>query len=146
VSLGPVTVLQKRRMDELKAQTPENVRTDLRCPDCGGLLVLRVGRYGRFYGCPKFPKCWGSWSSDDNGNPVGQPTGKINKERRKQKQAERARYLLKKLAAEHSYLKIAQEALQNVDRMDIQTSQIVLGILQGSIPTNRWERLTSEIF
>ena len=28
-----------------------------RCPRCGGNLVLREGRYGRFYGCSNYPKC-----------------------------------------------------------------------------------------
>ena len=27
------------------------------CPKCGGNLVLREGRYGRFYGCSNYPKC-----------------------------------------------------------------------------------------
>lgn len=27
------------------------------CPQCGGQLVLRNGRYGSFYGCSNFPKC-----------------------------------------------------------------------------------------
>ncbi len=27
------------------------------CPQCGGLLVLREGRYGSFYGCSNYPKC-----------------------------------------------------------------------------------------
>ena len=28
-----------------------------KCPRCGGKLVLRNGRYGRFYGCSNYPKC-----------------------------------------------------------------------------------------
>lgn len=28
-----------------------------RCPRCGGKLILREGRYGRFYGCSNYPKC-----------------------------------------------------------------------------------------
>lgn len=28
-----------------------------RCPRCGGSLVLRNGRYGRFYGCSNYPNC-----------------------------------------------------------------------------------------
>lgn len=28
-----------------------------RCPRCGGSLVLRNGRYGRFYGCSNYPEC-----------------------------------------------------------------------------------------
>lgn len=27
------------------------------CPQCGGQLVLRQGRYGSFYGCSNYPKC-----------------------------------------------------------------------------------------
>lgn len=27
------------------------------CPKCGGTLVLRNGKYGRFYGCSNYPKC-----------------------------------------------------------------------------------------
>ena len=27
------------------------------CPKCGGNLVLRNGRYGRFYGCSNYPSC-----------------------------------------------------------------------------------------
>ena len=28
-----------------------------KCPHCGGNLVLRNGRYGRFYGCSNYPQC-----------------------------------------------------------------------------------------
>jgi len=27
------------------------------CPDCGGILTLRNGRKGKFYGCSNYPKC-----------------------------------------------------------------------------------------
>ena len=27
------------------------------CPNCGGRLILREGKYGRFYGCSNYPKC-----------------------------------------------------------------------------------------
>lgn len=27
------------------------------CPECGGTLVLRNGRYGNFYGCSNYPRC-----------------------------------------------------------------------------------------
>ncbi len=27
------------------------------CPRCGGVLVERRGKYGRFYGCSNYPKC-----------------------------------------------------------------------------------------
>lgn len=28
-----------------------------RCPECGGSLILRVGKYGNFYGCSNYPYC-----------------------------------------------------------------------------------------
>jgi len=28
-----------------------------RCPRCGGKLVLRDGKYGKFYGCSNYPRC-----------------------------------------------------------------------------------------
>ena len=27
------------------------------CPRCGGTLMLRQGKYGKFYGCSNYPKC-----------------------------------------------------------------------------------------
>jgi ssDNA-binding Zn-finger/Zn-ribbon topoisomerase 1 len=30
------------------------------CPQCGGPTVLRVGKFGKFYGCTSFPECKGS--------------------------------------------------------------------------------------
>jgi len=36
---------------------PEPIDTDVRCPQCGGKMVLRMGRTGRFLGCSQYPKC-----------------------------------------------------------------------------------------
>jgi len=33
------------------------ISTDEICPDCGGKLVLKKGRYGDFLGCENYPKC-----------------------------------------------------------------------------------------
>lgn len=30
---------------------------DLECPSCGGILCLRKGKFGAFYGCVNFPSC-----------------------------------------------------------------------------------------
>ena len=35
----------------------DNTVASGRCPRCGGKLILRDGRYGRFYGCSNYPKC-----------------------------------------------------------------------------------------
>lgn len=31
--------------------------TDKICPKCGSNLVIKLGRFGKFYACPKFPEC-----------------------------------------------------------------------------------------
>lgn len=30
------------------------------CPDCGGGMVIKTGKYGSFWGCPEYPKCRGT--------------------------------------------------------------------------------------
>jgi DNA topoisomerase-1 len=37
---------------ELKAET-----TDIPCSKCGRMMVVKMGRYGRFLACPGFPEC-----------------------------------------------------------------------------------------
>ncbi|MDP3003994.1 MAG: type I DNA topoisomerase [Candidatus Azambacteria bacterium] len=32
-------------------------KTELKCPECGKDLVIRMSRYGKFYACSGFPKC-----------------------------------------------------------------------------------------
>jgi len=36
------------------------VSSDKTCPKCGSKMILRKGRYGKFYGCSKFPYCRGT--------------------------------------------------------------------------------------
>ncbi len=31
------------------------------CPQCGGKLIIRNGKYGSFYGCSNYPKCRYTW-------------------------------------------------------------------------------------
>ena len=40
----------------VKAAKEERLRNG-KCPRCGGDLVLRNGKYGKFYGCSNYPKC-----------------------------------------------------------------------------------------
>lgn len=42
---------------EVREQIPS---LDVRCPKCGGEMILRKGSYGSFYGCSQFPKCNGT--------------------------------------------------------------------------------------
>jgi DNA topoisomerase-1 len=34
-------------------------KSDEKCPECGGEMIVRVGRYGKFLSCAKFPECKG---------------------------------------------------------------------------------------
>ena len=40
--------------DRVKIKAEE---TGEKCPDCGGKLVIRFGRFGKFLACDSFPKC-----------------------------------------------------------------------------------------
>jgi DNA topoisomerase-1 len=44
----------KEAMPEVKAE-PEML--DRRCPECGGQLIVRYGRFGKFVGCANYPAC-----------------------------------------------------------------------------------------
>lgn len=49
----------------------------MKCPKCGGNLVLKKGRYGEFYGCSNFPTCKYSEGADrppPGANPI---TGEV---------------------------------------------------------------------
>lgn len=48
--------------DKTKPYNPEIVGT---CPECGGQLIKRSGRYGDFIGCKGFPKCRFTCSVDE---------------------------------------------------------------------------------
>ena len=37
--------------------TDDDGENSLVCPDCGGKLEKREGKYGAFLGCTNFPKC-----------------------------------------------------------------------------------------
>lgn len=51
--------VSKQHNKQVKAQTHERrelIRQKI-CPRCNNSLVLRHGKYGRFYGCENFPEC-----------------------------------------------------------------------------------------
>lgn len=39
------------------ARNQRRKESDSVCPRCGGKLLLKKGRYGKFYGCSNFPRC-----------------------------------------------------------------------------------------
>jgi DNA topoisomerase-1 len=48
--------LQKKYQEVSKKDITEKP-TEKTCPKCGAPLLIRLGKYGRFYACSKFPKC-----------------------------------------------------------------------------------------
>jgi DNA topoisomerase I len=54
----------------------KSVPTDLKCPACGGELVVRWGKNGEFLGCANYPKCGytGDFTRNSQGKIVMQDT------------------------------------------------------------------------
>jgi len=53
----PFITLIKEKEGEVKKGDVVNEKTEEVCPQCGKPLVIKLGRYGRFYACTGFPKC-----------------------------------------------------------------------------------------
>lgn len=56
-----LTVKQyKHRQEFLKMNTWERVKSHQKsipkC-ECGAIMIMREGKYGKFWGCSKYPKC-----------------------------------------------------------------------------------------
>lgn len=46
----------KSEMDGVKIQLKED-QTDIPCEKCGRMMVVKVGRFGKFLACPGYPEC-----------------------------------------------------------------------------------------
>ena len=53
----PFISLIDRKDTELKKSDIMSEETKEVCPQCGQHLVIKLGRYGRFYGCKGYPQC-----------------------------------------------------------------------------------------
>lgn len=47
----------KTNVEKARVYRNYNLINGGKCPECGGVLVERSGKYGNFYGCSNFPKC-----------------------------------------------------------------------------------------
>ena len=47
----------KKASAEMEKVKPQEIVTDIICDKCGRNMVLRNGRFGKFYACPGFPEC-----------------------------------------------------------------------------------------
>ena len=66
------TPLLEEAQEKMEKVAPEPVGE--KCPECGGDLVYRNGRYGRFISCSNFPKCRYTRQIEQKEKP--EPTGK----------------------------------------------------------------------
>lgn len=46
---------------------------DILCGDCGAAMVLRNSRFGKFFGCSRYPDCTGTHGAHPDGRPLGSP-------------------------------------------------------------------------
>lgn len=69
------------------AAKEEPEKTDMKCELCGGAMVIRTGRYGKFYSCENFPKCKNSKPSEEEKTFVCPDCGGTVRHRRTKKSA-----------------------------------------------------------
>ncbi|GAF98235.1 unnamed protein product [marine sediment metagenome] len=58
--------------------------TRIECPECGADMVLRKSKYGKFYGCSRWPECDATHGADGDGRPLGIPADKATRRARQQ--------------------------------------------------------------
>ena len=49
---------------------------------CGSEMILRSSKYGKFWGCIRFPECRNTHGAHPNGKPLGIPADKETRELR----------------------------------------------------------------
>ncbi|MEK7134898.1 MAG: type I DNA topoisomerase, partial [Patescibacteria group bacterium] len=54
---GPFKENLEKKSLELSKEKIATEKTELKCPECGKDLVIRMSRYGKFYACSGFPNC-----------------------------------------------------------------------------------------
>ena len=47
-------------------------RDDAECPEGGGEMIVRTGRYGKFFACSGYPECKSTMNVGKDGKPVEQ--------------------------------------------------------------------------
>ena len=61
----------RREGEAIVPMKEEEVLTDEKCPECAAAMVLKRGRFGRFFACTRYPECKGTKSI-----PLGVPCPK----------------------------------------------------------------------
>jgi DNA topoisomerase-1 len=69
----PYSKLLKQKSKELKKDEIMQEETDQKCPKCGKNLVIKTGRFGRFYSCSGYPDCDYTDKIAKSGKPAVEP-------------------------------------------------------------------------
>ncbi|TSC75237.1 MAG: DNA topoisomerase I [Parcubacteria group bacterium Gr01-1014_30] len=76
----------QKKYDEVSKKEFTEEPTDKTCPKCGSPLLIRLGKFGKFYACSTFPKCKYTESLKENSLNVACPKcgkGQITEKRTK---------------------------------------------------------------
>jgi len=57
---GPFEKDIKSKKDIEKISNLGDAPADIKCPTCGGAMIIKLGRGGKFYSCAKYPDCEGA--------------------------------------------------------------------------------------
>ena len=63
---GPFDKNLKQKYMEVSKKDISEEKTEKKCPKCGAPLLIRLGRYGKFYACSAFPRCRYTESLEEN--------------------------------------------------------------------------------
>ena len=63
---GPFSKDVKAKEDIPKLTDIEKADTKYKCPECGGPMMIKLGKNGKFMSCAKFPKCKGARTIEGN--------------------------------------------------------------------------------
>ncbi len=81
---GPFEKNLKKKYKEVSKKDITDKPTKKKCPKCGASLIIKLGKFGRFYACSKFPKCKYTESLKENALGIKCPKcaeGKITEKR-----------------------------------------------------------------
>jgi DNA topoisomerase-1 len=54
---GPFHKLVAEKNDSIKKSDVTSTATDEKCPKCGLPVIIKLGRFGKFYSCTNYPEC-----------------------------------------------------------------------------------------
>ena len=54
---GPFSIALEKAEASIEKISIEDQVSDIECEKCGAMMVYKMGRYGKFLACPKFPEC-----------------------------------------------------------------------------------------